>query len=101
MFKAIKLAPVLGVTCGLYVSSLLPAQALSVITPATQVKSDDQGTLSAFASGGQRGPRDSFLLSKKEIAHVRWCARRYPSYHATDNTYEMPEGARAECRSPY
>ncbi|RDJ03874.1 BA14K family protein [Rhizobium grahamii] len=100
MLKAIKLASVLGVTCVLHVSSLSPAQALSLIAPAAQVKPDDQGAMAAFASGAQGERGESFLLSKKEIAHVRWCAKRYLSYHATDNTYEMPEGARAECRSP-
>lgn len=34
-------------------------------------------------------------------AHVQWCASRYQSYRAADNTYAPRVGVRAYCNSPY
>lgn len=34
-------------------------------------------------------------------SHVQWCADRYQSYRASDNTYAPRAGVRAECNSPY
>ncbi|WP_244480300.1 BA14K family protein [Rhizobium sp. Root1220] len=34
-------------------------------------------------------------------SHVEWCANRYQSYRASDNTYVPRAGARAYCNSPY
>ena len=33
--------------------------------------------------------------------HVRWCANRYRSYRAYDNTFQPYNGPRRQCRSPY
>lgn len=33
--------------------------------------------------------------------HVQWCASRYQSYRASDNTYAPRAGVRASCNSPY
>lgn len=33
--------------------------------------------------------------------HYDWCASRYRTYRASDNTYVPRAGVRAECRSPY
>lgn len=33
--------------------------------------------------------------------HVQWCADRYRTYRASDNTYVPRVGVRAQCRSPY
>ncbi|MQB44302.1 BA14K family protein [Rhizobium sp. ICMP 5592] len=30
-------------------------------------------------------------------AHARWCANRYRSYRASDNTYQPPNGPRRQC----
>jgi len=34
-------------------------------------------------------------------SHVRWCANRYRSYRAYDNTFQPYHGPRRQCRSPY
>ncbi|MBE7185454.1 MAG: BA14K family protein [Methylobacterium mesophilicum] len=34
-------------------------------------------------------------------AHVQWCANRYRSYRASDNTFQPYNGPRQQCRSPY
>lgn len=34
-------------------------------------------------------------------SHVQWCANRYQSYRASDNTYVPRTGVRAQCVSPY
>ncbi len=34
-------------------------------------------------------------------AHVQWCANRYRTYRAYDNTYVPRAGVRAQCMSPY
>ncbi|MBN9037214.1 MAG: BA14K family protein [Rhizobiales bacterium] len=34
-------------------------------------------------------------------AHVRWCANRYRSYRASDNTFQPNRGPRQQCYSPY
>ncbi len=33
--------------------------------------------------------------------HVQWCADRYRTYRASDNTYVPRAGVRAQCNSPY
>jgi len=33
--------------------------------------------------------------------HVRWCANRYRSYRAYDNTFQPYHGPRRQCYSPY
>ena len=34
-------------------------------------------------------------------SHVEWCANRYRSYRAYDNTYQPYNGPRRLCNSPY
>ncbi len=34
-------------------------------------------------------------------SHVQWCANRYRTYRASDNTYVPRAGVRAYCNSPY
>lgn len=34
-------------------------------------------------------------------AHVQWCANRYRSYRAYDNTFQPYNGGRQQCYSPY
>ena len=36
-----------------------------------------------------------------EGSHVEWCANRYRSYRAYDNTYQPYNGPRRLCNSPY
>lgn len=44
----------------------------------------------ALAPGATRGS-----------AHVNWCANRYRSYRASDNTFQPYNGPRRQCNSPY
>ncbi|HEX2146131.1 MAG TPA: BA14K family protein, partial [Pseudorhizobium sp.] len=59
--------------------------------------------LAAFGAGAIIGgainnqPRAQGLPSR----HVQWCADRYRTYRASDNTYVPRVGVRAQCRSPY
>lgn len=43
-------------------------------------------------------PRYNVNLTKR---HVRWCANRYQTYRAWDNTYKPTLYTRAQCISPY
>ncbi|WP_275791037.1 BA14K family protein [Pararhizobium gei] len=58
--------------------------------------------LAAFATGAIIGgavaqqPRAAYGGS-----HVEWCANRYRSYRAYDNTYQPNYGSRRQCNSPY
>lgn len=80
-----------------------PSLALSVINPAyVSEASAEEGTnvsVSAFSNGGATKGSGALLLSAEEVQHIRWCATRYPSYHASDNTFANASGVRTECRS--
>ncbi|WP_394801906.1 BA14K family protein [Rhizobium halophilum] len=60
--------------------------------------------LAAFGAGALIGgaassnqPRAAGINPK----HYEWCANRYRTYRASDNTYVPRVGIRAECTSPY
>ncbi|WP_346269390.1 BA14K family protein [Rhizobium wenxiniae] len=46
----------------------------------------------AIANSGNRSYGNS---------HAQWCANRYRTYRASDNSYVPRAGVRAQCRSPY
>ena len=56
--------------------------------------------LAAFGAGAVIG---GALSSRPAYgsSHVQWCANRYRTYRASDNTYVPYAGARAKCVSPY
>lgn len=107
MSTMVKLISVIAMSAGTFGITVLPAQALSVISPAYEEQSSDtQSTYTnppvAFTGGnGEAANSASLSLSAEEIQHVRWCARNYTSYHAIDNTIDSGKGARTECKSPY
>lgn len=107
MSKMVKLVTLAAITLGFSAVTTIPAHALSVIAPAYAEQAQPQGgtydsTPIAFSSGAAASASAaSMSLSAEEIQHVTWCATRYHSYHATDNTYQTKQGARAECQSPY
>ena len=107
MSKMVKLITLAAITLGFSAVTTIPAHALSVIAPAYAEQAQTQGetygnTPVAFSGGAAASASASSMsLSAEEIQHVTWCATRYQSYHATDNTYETKQGARAECNSPY
>jgi len=80
-----------------------PSLALSVINPAyvseTSAEEGTNASVSAFSNGGATRGSADLLLSADEVQHIRYCATRYPSYHASDNTFADASGARVECRS--
>ncbi|WP_313558077.1 BA14K family protein [Agrobacterium cavarae] len=80
-----------------------PSFALSVINPAyvneASAGEATNASVSAFSNGGATKGSGDLLLSAEEVQHIRWCATRYPSYHASDNTFANASGARTECRS--
>lgn len=57
--------------------------------------------IAAFSEevGSRAKPRD-LLLTRSEVKHIRWCALRHPSYHATDNSILGQLGHRQQCVSP-
>ncbi len=50
----------------------------------------------AIIGGALAAPRQSYGSS-----HGQWCANRYRTYRASDNTYVPRAGVRAYCNSPY
>ena len=48
--------------------------------------------------GGALNDRSSVRVSDR---HIRWCANRYRSYRASDNSYKPNRGPRRSCNSPY
>jgi hypothetical protein len=61
--------------------------------------------LAAFGAGAIIGgaisqPRATYSGSLSP-SHVNWCANRYRTYRASDNTYVPRAGTRAYCNSPY
>jgi len=101
MSEAKKLGPMLIVSSILIAFSFGSANALSIIAPAASDRSESQGALAAYTSAAQyAGSPENSFLSPIEVGHIRWCAERYRSYHATDNTFAAPTGVRAICRSP-
>ena len=60
----------------------------------------------AFVAGAIIGgaiadaPRRAYRYSGGS-AHQNWCANRYQSYHAWDNTFQPYNGPRRLCYSPY
>lgn len=55
------------------------------------------GALGAMAA--QPGP--TYVAPGSVSAHVQWCANRYRSYRASDNTFQPYQGPRQQCVSPY
>jgi len=94
---------VLFLAAALSLAAATPSFALSVINPAyaDQVTGEDatNTSVSAFSNGAATKGSGSVVLTAEEIQHIRSCAERYMSYHASDNTYAGPSGARLECRS--
>lgn len=105
MSKMVKLVTLAAITLGFSAVTTIPAHALSVIAPAYAAQAQGEiydSTPIAFSGGAAASASASSMsLSTEEIQHVTWCATRYQSYHATDNTYQTKQGARAECQSPY
>ncbi|GHC79001.1 BA14K family protein [Limoniibacter endophyticus] len=58
--------------------------------------------LAAFAAGAAIGAAvGNSSAGSGGSAHVNWCANRYRSYRASDNTYQPYNGPRRQCNSPY
>jgi hypothetical protein len=54
----------------------------------------------SFAGNGNGQFNVVGSLSPQEVQHVQWCATRYMSYNATDNSFMAKSGQRQKCRSP-
>ena len=58
--------------------------------------------LAAFGAGAIIGGAVTSRPARASTrAHVQWCADRYRSYRASDNSYVPRAGVRAQCNSPY
>ncbi len=57
--------------------------------------------LGAFAAGAIIGGAVADRPVRYGGSHVEWCANRYRSYRAYDNTYQRYNGPRRLCNSPY
>lgn len=102
MSSARKAKSVVFLTAGLILAAATPSFALSIINPAyadPQSAGQTANSVSAFSNGGDAMGGASTVLTAEEIGHIRWCAERYSTYHASDNTYADASGARLECRS--
>jgi hypothetical protein len=91
----------LSAVCTACLVTATSAVAFSIPAPAENQARGSQAARSAYSvEAAAPAEEDGMLLSAQEIQHIRWCAGRYLSYHATDNTYLSPKGKREECRSP-
>ena len=91
----------LSAVCTACLVTATSAVAFSIPAPAENQARGSQAARSAYSvEAAAPAGDDGMLLSAEEIQHIRWCAGRYLSYHATDNTYLSPKGRREECRSP-
>lgn len=100
MFKLQKSIATLAITGTILVASIGVAHAFQM---PEQRNSDlrPSGVASFATDNSGAGQADGLLLSPEEIQHVKWCASRFMSYHASDNTYADKTGVRVECKSPY
>lgn len=57
--------------------------------------------LAAFATGAIIGGAISNQPRASGGSHTQWCANRYRTYRAYDNTYVSSPGVRRTCNSPY
>jgi len=57
--------------------------------------------LAAFAAGAIIGGAVQQGQPSYGNSHTSWCANRWRSYRAYDNTYQPYNGPRAQCVSPY
>lgn len=57
--------------------------------------------LAAFATGAIIGGAITNQPRASASSHYQWCANRYRTYRASDNTYAPRAGVRATCVSPY
>jgi hypothetical protein len=58
--------------------------------------------LAAFAAGAViGGAATQARPSASGSSHIQWCANRYRSYRASDNTFQPYNGPRQQCNSPY
>ena len=87
----------------------LPALA-SGIEQAPAEPSSELSFVSAAAAGdgppdatmtGETGDEQPFAEPEMPAAHLEWCASRYRSYRAEDNSYRSYSGPRRTCVSPY
>lgn len=107
MSSMVKLISAAAMIAGFSAVTILPAHALSVIGPAYEGQADVKGQtysnppVAFVGSAAENANSTGLSLSPQEIQHVKWCAEKYPSYHATDNSYQTKQGLRTECRSPY
>jgi hypothetical protein len=53
------------------------------------------------AVGGALSSPPARAVPRYANSHVAWCANRYRSYRAYDNTYQPYNGPRRQCYSPY
>nr|WP_246788318.1 BA14K family protein [Agrobacterium sp. AGB01] len=57
--------------------------------------------LAAFAAGAVIGGATRQAEPSYGNSHTSWCANRWRSYRAYDNTYQPNSGPRRQCVSPY
>lgn len=60
------------------------------------------GALIGGAIGGAMAqPGPTYVVPGSTSAHIQWCANRYRSYRASDNTFQPYNAPRQQCISPY
>ncbi|MGV1870873.1 BA14K family protein [Agrobacterium rosae] len=57
--------------------------------------------MAAFGAGALIGGAIGSTNRAGSSSHAEWCADRYRTYRAYDNTYVPRAGVRAQCNSPY
>lgn len=74
--------------------SLSAANALQVAEPTVNVEAGERRAATAYAEDGQgASSQKPSILSKREIAHIKWCAVRYRlAYDPVNDTYSKGGG---------
>ncbi len=49
----------------------------------------------------RRPHRRTIVIDRYDDRHIRWCSRKYRSYHVRSDTYQPYHGPRRRCYSPY
>lgn len=66
----------------------------------TAAPSVDMVTTASVEPVPEEDPVETSPAGQLSIAHIEWCASRYRSYRASDNSYQPYRGGRRPCVSP-
>ena len=90
-----------AITAGVDIPITTVIAAITATVPGYRQYNGAWFPLGAFAAGAIIGGAVAQPPMRYGGSHVEWCANRYRSYRAYDNTYQPNNGPRRQCNSPY